>query len=129
MIPPIDIQCPMCQAAPGSHCRSLHAGHHQHHAERIDAAARRWTGATSPPVEELSDAEIEDTSDAVLRLAYTALRDHHIAETTALSTRVKHMQKVYDAVLEWRKHVTLSPTNPRTARMLDAIDEAVKAKP
>jgi hypothetical protein len=96
MIAPIDIQCPYCQAPPGSKCRTPVANQRSdvyqavpfHHADRIDAAARH---------------------------------DHH----RAIANEIQRMRPVYEAALDWRKHVTLAPANAYTERLIAVINKAL----
>lgn len=46
-------------------------------------------------------------------------------EVSALRSETDRMRRVYAAVLDWRRHVTLFPVEPRTKAMLDAIDAAI----
>ena len=46
-------------------------------------------------------------------------------EVSALRSETDRMRRVYAAVLDWRRHVTLFPVEPRTKAMLDVIDAAI----
>ena len=46
-------------------------------------------------------------------------------EVSALRSETDRMRRVYAAVLDWRRHVTLFPVEPRTKAMLDVIDVAI----
>ena len=131
MIPPIDVECPSCSAAPGVRCCTLHDGHHVHHAERVDAAARVSTGVALLRVtrhQELSDAEIHQLAVEDLREAYKALRDHHITETSTLATRLRRARKVYKVALDWRRQAAPGLVNPHTEDLIKVVDSAIDAE-
>lgn len=127
---PIDIECPACKAASGKYCSEpLEAPAYRvtfHHAERVDAAARQRSRVTRH--QELSDDEVRAIAPDNLRAAYRTLRDHHVAETTALVDRTERMRPIYDAALDWRRHVALVPVSPHTARLIETIDAAIVAE-
>ena len=135
MIPPIEIECPTCKAAPGKVCRTRDWDHDvYHHASRIDAAAllpdaRSLSASTRVARhQELSDVEVDSAAIVDLRDAYKKLRDHHIAETSVLAARVSRMRRVYEAAVDWRRYVTLVAANPYTQLMINAIDAAIDAE-
>ena len=46
-------------------------------------------------------------------------------EVSTLRSETDRMRRFYAAVLDWRRHVTLFPAEPRTKAMLDVIDAAI----
>lgn len=46
-------------------------------------------------------------------------------EVSALRTETDRMRSVYEAVLDWRRHVDLVPADPRTKAMLAVVDAAI----
>jgi hypothetical protein len=147
VIAPIDVPCPCCAARAGAPCTEWRPPDHRegtqllfHHAARVDAAAR--SGAVVParldhaahlsgmeqsrqaPHQELTDAEIGSLTIDHLRESNRALR----AEAVWLVERIEHMRPVFDAAIDWRKHVTLIASEPLTQKVLDAIDAAIDAE-
>jgi len=72
------------------------------------------------------------------RVAHEVLREHAPrrpvtelseielwAEISVLRSETDRMRRVYAAVLDWRRQVTLVPAEPRTKAMLDVVDAAI----
>lgn len=91
--------------------------------------------------QEWSDVEVDAATVEELRVAYKTLRDHHVAETTVLvhdrdnyrdtaerrMCTIEYMQPIYEAAIEWYRHVNIVPATQWTARLIAAIDEAVES--
>jgi hypothetical protein len=145
VIAPIDIECPRCHASAAKYCEDYYAPpgvliHPPmkrrldfHHAERVDAALRQSASAMEPQAltHDAIDAASLDDLRAAYRLLlgiYQALREQHDSEKGALVDRIERMRPIFDAAIDWRKHITLLANEPLTQKVLDAIDAAIDAE-
>lgn len=135
---PIDVDCPRCGVHAGVYCMEWRSPDRRegtsltyHHADRVDAAARRAAAAAVRSSlarhKDLTDEEVGAASLEDLREAYRSLRAHHVRETTTLVGQVKRMRPVFAAAIDWRKHINLLSADPLTQRMTAAIDAAIAA--
>jgi len=105
MIAPIDIECPYCKATIGNYCTvapDVPTTVTFHHADRVDAAARRVRVPSDRP----------DSQEFLI----------------VRRSELRRLRSVYEAAIDWRRHVALMPAEPLTKRMIEAIDAAITAE-